>query len=433
MLATLVLAVALSSSMEVLAPIGLERAEVDSVLQAALPELQRCNGAGAAGTVVFDLSVNDAGVVSEVARERRFFSSTHLDGVAACLSTQLAWLRFGPSAPEFPAAPGPVGMEVRVRVDVGVEMAVRTTTFATSSGPTVVFDPQGVAPGVVQAVAMQNTALLDCYRRALHEDPQAAGVLVVQHTVDGDGVIIDEALLPTSAMRIARVPLFSTCVRAVLRTLPYPEQATIVALPLAFQRPPSLSDLEQTTRTLRRPLRACHVRPGARIGVAFTVDDTGRATTVDLTTPADAVLNDVDATCVRSVVEATSWPHFGAARISTVLLDERLEPTIDAVFAEQMTRLMTCYGDALSRDSRLAGTLTLRIVADADGLVVDVDGLDPAPGVLALTEPSMFACAVRNVRKTVFPPGNGRTTVTYSAEFKRPSFTTYERGDPVSH
>jgi hypothetical protein len=426
MLATLVLAVAVSSSTQVPAPIGLERADVDEVLRAALPELQRCNGAGAAGTVVFDLSVNDAGVVSDVVREQRFFASAHLDGVAACLSTQLAWLR-------FPAAPGPVGMEVRVSIDVGAEMTARATTFATSTGPTVTLDPHDVAPVVVEAVAAQNTALLDCYRRALREDPQAAGTFSVQHTVDGDGSVIDDRLLPTSSLRLARVPLFSTCARAVLRSLPHPEEASTMALHLAFQRPPSLTELEQTTRTLRRPLRACHVRPGARLGVAFTLDDTGRATTVDLTTPADAVLNDVDATCVRSVVEATSWPNAGAARISTVLLDERLEPTIDAVFAEQMARLMKCYGEALSRDSRQAGTLTLRIVADADGCVVEVDALDPAPGVLALTEPSMLACAVRNVRKTVFPPGDGLTTVTYSAEFKRPSFSTYERGAPVSH
>jgi hypothetical protein len=309
------LAMAMSSTTTAPVPMGLERIDIDNVLGAALPELQACRRSGAAGAVVFDLLVNDAGVVSDVVRVATGSSSRGLDDVAACARPQLAWLRFAAPA-------GTDRIAVRARIDVGVdEMTVRTTTLATSHGE-----------------------------------------LVRQH------------------------------------------------LPI---------EIERTSRTLRRPLRACHARTGARIGVAFTLDDAGRATDVDVT-DATGTAGAVDGSCVRSVVEATPWPHVGAARISTVLLDERNEPTSDAVFAEQMRRLTTCYGEALTRNSRLVGTLTLRIVIAGDGVVVEVDALDPAPGVVALVEPSMVACAVGAVRQSVFPPSTGGlTTVTYSAVFRR--------------
>jgi hypothetical protein len=409
MLATIVLAVAVSSSMQVRAPIGLERAEVESVLRAALPELERCNGEGAAGTAVFDVSVNDAGVVSEI-RDAFLSSSPTFDDVATCVSARLAALR-------FPTPRGQVDVSLRATVHVSVhEMRVHATAIiASQRRPTVVLDRQGVPATIVDAVALQNAALVDCYRHALEQTPQADGALTVQHIVDEHG-LVDDALLPQSPRStVAHVPLFAACVRGALRQLRYPEQTpTTVSLHLVFQRPPTFTDIAATTATL--PLRRCIGRDGRRVAVAFNVDDKGQATNVAI--PQD-ITDEVDTSCVRSVVEAAHWRP-GAARIAATLVDERLGPDTRGLFAAQLEHVVDCYGIGSSYDSTLEGGIMLHFVIDADGFVASVDTLPPTVrGVVELTEPTTIACIVDVVRKTRFPPGGGLQTVTHQVVFKR--------------
>lgn len=376
MLATIALIAAVSLSTPGL-PI-VDRAAIDDVLQSAQPTFQACSSTPA--TLTFDLFVNDAGVIDDVV-------APATDPVTACLRTQLTWLRF--SAPGTPVI-------VRAVVDVPVASA-RASTIVAPLGPAVRLETRDLPEEVVEVVDRQSAGLAPCFA--------AANI-----GVDGRG----------ARDALDRATPLAACVRRVLR----PElgkQAAELTLNFNFSIDERVrfAEVERTSRRLRRPLRACHVRKGARLAVTFTIDDAGRAADTDVVHDPGAVGDGFDPNCVREVVERTPWPP-GAARISLPLLDEGLEPTVDAVFAEQMTRLMPCYGEALSRNSRLAGTLTLGIVVDADGLVVDVEVLPSPATAVPMVDAAMVTCAVAAVHKTVFPPSeHARTRVVYSATFRR--------------
>jgi hypothetical protein len=356
-----------------------DRAAIDDVLQSAQPTLQACGSTPA--TLTFDLFVNDAGVVDDVV-------APATDPVTTCLRTQLAWLRF--SAPGTPVI-------VRTVVDVGPVSSARANAIVAPFGPPVRLDTQDLPEEIVEVVERQNAALAPCFAAA--------------NNVRGDGGVARDTGLD-------RATQLAACVRRVLRR-EVGEQAAELTLNFSFDERVPLAEFERTSRRLRRPLRACHVRKGARLAVTFTVDDAGRAADTDVAHDSGAVGDGFDADCVRAVVERTPWPG-GAARISLPLLDEGVEPTVDAVFAEQMTRLMPCYGEALSRNSRLAGTLTLGIIVDADGLVVDVEVLPSPATAVPMVDAAMVTCAVAAVHQTVFPPSeHARTRVVYSATFRR--------------
>jgi hypothetical protein len=110
-------------------------------------------------------------------------------------------------------------------------------------------------------------------------------------------------------------------------------------------------------------------------------------------------------------VKAADGP--GVATHPTLNADGRVAPeAIQTLVRAHYGALKTCYDAGLRKDSRLAGTVTVKLVFGKDGVVMKytADGS-------TLPDTDVTRCVAGELGKLTFPAGPGVVTVVYPIQF----------------
>ena len=94
--------------------------------------------------------------------------------------------------------------------------------------------------------------------------------------------------------------------------------------------------------------------------------------------------------------------------------DGRVSPeAIQGIMRAHYGALRTCYEAGLLGNSRLTGTVSVKLVFGKDGVVMTRE----ADGESTLPDPDVVGCVVGELGKLTYPAGPGRVTVVYPIQF----------------